>query len=333
MDVMREGGSVNKPPFLEGFNYSYWKARMKAFIKAIDEKAWRSILTGWTHPTTKDEKGNAVPKPEEEWSGDEDKLANNNSKALNAIFNAVDVNQFKLISMCETAKEPWDILQTAHKGTDIVNASKLQMLTTRFEHLRMEEDESIAEFNSKLCDIANEAFALGERYSDAKLVKKTLRSLPARFAYKVTAIEEAKNVEKMRLDELIGNLQTFEMNFKDQKKNRGIALQADYEDLSIKDEIDGDKGINESLALLTKNFNKMLRKINKKNGFGENLKNRNFQKKTFNTQRPEEKKRNKGIQCRECEGFGHIQAECANTLKKKSKAAMVSTWSDDSDES
>ena len=70
----------------------------------------------------------------------------------------------------------------------------------------MEEDECIADFNSKLCDIANEAFTLGEKYSDAKLVKKTLRSLLARFAYKVTAIEEAKNAENMRLDELIDNL-------------------------------------------------------------------------------------------------------------------------------
>ena len=41
--------------------------------------------------------------------------------------------------------------------------------------------------------------------------------------------------------------------------------------------------------------------------------------------------KNKKIQCRECEGFGHIQAECANTLKKKNKS-MNSTWSDgDSD--
>lgn len=33
------------------------------------------------------------------------------------------------------------------------------------------------------------------------------------------------------------------------------------------------------------------------------------------------------IQCRECEGLGHIQAECVNTLKKN-KSDTVS-WSDD----
>ena len=65
------------------------------------------------------------------------------------------------------------------------------MLTSTFEDLRMMDDETISDFNSKLCDIANETFALDEKYSNTKLVRKTLRSLPERFAYKVAAIEEA----------------------------------------------------------------------------------------------------------------------------------------------
>ncbi|PON72887.1 hypothetical protein PanWU01x14_063560, partial [Parasponia andersonii] len=39
----------------------------------------------------------------------------------------------------------------------------------------------------------------------------------------------------------------------------------------------------------------------------------------------------KGIQCREYEGYGHVQAEYANTLKKKTKA-MTTTWSDEESE-
>ena len=35
----------------------------------------------------------------------------------------------------------------------------------------------------------------------------------------------------------------------------------------------------------------------------------------------------KRIQCRDYEGFGHIQSECANTQKRKNKA-LKSTWSD-----
>lgn len=35
----------------------------------------------------------------------------------------------------------------------------------------------------------------------------------------------------------------------------------------------------------------------------------------------------KGIQCRECEGYRHIQSECANALKKNKKS-FTTTWSD-----
>ena len=45
-----------------------------------------------------------------------------------------------------------------------------------------------------------------KRYFDTKLVRKTLRSLPEWFAYKVTAIEEARDVNIMKLDELMRSL-------------------------------------------------------------------------------------------------------------------------------
>ena len=80
------------------------------------------------------------------------------------------------------------------------------MLASRFEDLKMMENETVSDFNSKLCDITNEAFALREKYSNTKLVRKTLRSLPKRFAYKVTAIEKARDLNTMTLDELIGSL-------------------------------------------------------------------------------------------------------------------------------
>ena len=72
MDFLREGGSVQRPPLLDGTNYSYWKARMKAFIKSVDEKAWKAILTGWDHPMTRNDKRESVLKPEVEWTANED---------------------------------------------------------------------------------------------------------------------------------------------------------------------------------------------------------------------------------------------------------------------
>lgn len=81
---------------------------MKAFIKAIDQKVWHSILTSWNHPTTI-EGDKVILKSEVLWSIEEDRLANNNSKTFNAIFNVIDANKFNLISTCESTKEVWNI--------------------------------------------------------------------------------------------------------------------------------------------------------------------------------------------------------------------------------
>lgn len=75
------------------------------------------------------------------------------------------------------------------------------MLMTKFEELRMWDDETIDEFNTKLCEIANKAHSLGEKISEDRLIRKTLRSLSERFAYEVNTIEEAKDVSSMRLDD------------------------------------------------------------------------------------------------------------------------------------
>ena len=149
-----------------------------------------------------------------------------------------------------------------HERTPLVKILKLQMLASRFEDLKMLEHETINDFNSKLCDIANEAFALGEKYSDTKLVRKTLRSLSERFTYKVAAIEEARDVQNMRLDELMGSLQTFELNLKMNKKDKSIAFQVEHHESSNEGNVIDDN--DESLVSLTKNFNKFLKKKMKK---------------------------------------------------------------------
>ena len=129
---------------------------------------------------------------------------------MNALFNAVTNEEFKKISSTETAKEAWTILQTTYEGTKAVNDSKFQRLTTSFEEIKMEEDESFDEFYAKLKDIVNSAFNLGKTIPKPKIVRKVLRSLPKRFHAKITTIEESKDVDKIPLTELVGNLQTYE---------------------------------------------------------------------------------------------------------------------------
>ena len=184
------------PPSFDGINYAYWKVRMRAFLQSLDEKVWQAVEIGWTKPK----------EAPADWDDAKIKAINFNNRALNALFSVVTNEEFKKISSTETAKEAWTILQTTYEGTKAVKDSKLQRLTTSFEEIKMEEDKSFDEFYAKLKDIVNFAFNLGETISEPKIVRKVLRSLPKRFHDKITAIEKSKDIDKIPLIKLVGNL-------------------------------------------------------------------------------------------------------------------------------
>ena len=75
----------------------------------------------------------------------------------------------------------------------------------------MSEDESFDFFYSKLNKVVVSKFNLGEKTEDSKIVRKILRSLPESFHAKVTAIEESKDLDDIKVQELIGSLQTYEL--------------------------------------------------------------------------------------------------------------------------
>jgi hypothetical protein len=68
------------------------------------------------------------------------------------------------------------------------------MLTSRFEEIKMLEEETFEEFYSKISNIRNSMVSLGKSISEVKLIQKILRSLPERFRIKVTTIEESKGL-------------------------------------------------------------------------------------------------------------------------------------------
>ena len=196
---------------------------MRAFLQSLDEKVWQAVEIGWTKPK----------EAPADWDEAKIKAANFNSRALNALFSAVTNEEFKKISSIETAQEAWTILQTTYEGTKAIKDSKLQRLTTSFEEINMEEDESFDEFYAKLKDIVNPAFNLGETIHESKIVRKVLRSLLERFHAKITAIEESKDIDKIPLTELVGNLQTYELGLTmigKTGKGKSMALKAKSSD-------------------------------------------------------------------------------------------------------
>ena len=98
----------------------------------------------------------------------------------------------------------------------------------------MEEDESFDELYAKLKDIVNLAFNIGETIPESKIVRKVLRSLHKRFHAKITVIEESKDIDKIPLIELVGNLQTYELGLTrigKSSKGKNMALKANSNDI------------------------------------------------------------------------------------------------------
>ena len=82
---MEHSHSLVIPPHFDGNNYAYWKVRMKAFLKSLDERIWLFVKNGWERSTTNVAK----------WTTTKKEAASFNSKANNVIFNAILWNNSK----------------------------------------------------------------------------------------------------------------------------------------------------------------------------------------------------------------------------------------------
>ena len=137
----------------------------------------------------------------------------------------------------------------------------------------MEEDESFDEFYAKLKDIVNSTFNLGETIPEPKIVRKVLRSLLKRFHAMIRAIEELKDIDKIPLTELVGNLQTCKLGLTrigKSVKSKSIALKAKSNDT---DESSDDED-SKMKSYITRQFKKFMKNANGK-GFDKDRRQSN----------------------------------------------------------
>ncbi|KAH9762966.1 hypothetical protein KPL70_001008 [Citrus sinensis] len=158
--------------------------------------------------------------------------------------------------------------------------------------------------------------ALGKTFLNSEKVKKIIRSLPKEWRPKRTAIEEAKDLNTLPLDDLIGSLISYEDDLVAEKeheeKKKSIAFKASKYESDGESEPD-----DEELAMLARRFRKFFKKTGERRNF------RNFKN---------HREKKEAITCYECKKPGHIRSECPliNKLKKK---AMVATCDDSEEES
>ena len=194
----------------------------------------------------------------------------------------------------------------------------------------MKENETIVEMITRFTDIVNRLEALEKTYKESEKVMKILRSLPSKWHTKVTAIQEAKDLTKLPMEELIGSLMTYEINLAkklqegEDKKKKSIALKAITKEEEKPSEEDDD------LAFITRKLNKYMR--------SERFRGRKFtsrrdpSKKESSSHGDKEKWEDKrDLVCFKCKKPGHIKYDCPlykSEAKRRMKKTMMATCSE-----
>ena len=123
-------------------------------------------------------------------------------KALFHIHQNVDSNHYEKISKITRSKEAWDIFAKYYEGSDSVKQVKLQLLRRKYELMLMKDDQRITHYFSKLLYVVNQMKACAEVVSDQQVVGKIMRSLTSKFDFIAVAIQEAKDVDTLKIEEL-----------------------------------------------------------------------------------------------------------------------------------
>ena len=151
---------------------------MRSYLQSLGADVWAIVEGGYQYPV-------AVPTDPTERKNYE-----TNAKAVNALLGSLTEPKFVKVMQLNTAKEIWDKIILSYEGDAKVKSAKMQTLRIQYENLKMNNEESIANFFLRLDDIVNRMRNLGETITESTLVEKVLRSLKAKFESKVSALEE-----------------------------------------------------------------------------------------------------------------------------------------------
>ncbi|XP_009782661.2 uncharacterized protein [Nicotiana sylvestris] len=162
---------------------------------ADDSKLWNVIYDRPFVPTNNlGDPVVAIPKMKKEFNDIDRKAIEQNFYAKKILMCSIGPDEYNKISACQSVKDIWEALQTTHEGTTQVKQSKIDMLTTEYELLKIKDDESIQDMHTRFTSIINELHSLGEIIPRNNLVRKILSVLPSSWESKVNVIIEAKDL-------------------------------------------------------------------------------------------------------------------------------------------
>jgi hypothetical protein len=282
-------------PTFSGKNYDNWAFRMKLAFDSYE--LTDIVMNGYTEP--QDE---SILSVDEKKKLDENRQKS--KRALQIIGQALDDSVVGRIKPATTAKQAWDILETAYQGTSKVKIAKLQALRREFENLQMKDSDSIDQFTYRVTELVNQIRQNGDELVDQKVVEKVLRSLPRKFDAIVVVIEESKDLTKYSMDELVGSLKNYEDRL---NRNDNTSLEHAFKTQMTfgRGRGRGNPGFR-GRGRGRNNFQREERKCQDPGG----RRNQNFNSRESNYNQASQRYDKSKIQCYYCKKYGHFANEC-----------------------
>nr|GEV39547.1 DUF4219 domain-containing protein/UBN2 domain-containing protein [Tanacetum cinerariifolium] len=183
------GCYMKRPPLLEPNGFCFWKSRFDTYVKSKDIKLWQVIQTN------------------------------------NFYYEDKDSEKYERVFRCKTAKEVWHTLIITHQGNSQVNNCKIDLFTQEYKKFLISNEEMFDSVFTRFNTVVTSLKYLDPDYTSKNQIRKFLHALPFKWRAKVMAIEEAKDLDTLPLDELISNLKVYEMAL----NNDGVAFKTTKE--------------------------------------------------------------------------------------------------------
>jgi len=316
----------NKPPMFNGDPemFSWWKTKMYSQIIGMDEELW-DILEEGVGNLRLDEEGVALDRKAQ--TAEQKKLYKKHHLIRGTLVAALPHKEYLRMSDKSTAKAIFTSLCSNYEGNKKVKEAKATMLVHQYELFRMKEDESIETMYSRFQTLVSGLQILKKSYVASDHVNKILRSLPAKWRLKVTAIAEAKDLNTLSAKDLIRSYKLLKSRGKSTKALKALEFEVE----STSEDSDEDPEIVQKMAMLSNRLQYLAKKnkrfLSRSNGYKGS------------------RKEEKG--CFNCKKTGHFIAECpdlqkdkskkpiykSNKLKKQIKKSLMATWEDLDNES
>jgi len=200
----------NKPPMFNGDPemFSWWKTKMYSHIMGMDDELW-DILEEGVGDLKLDEEGATLDRKAH--TTEQKKLYKKHHTIRGILVAALPHKEYLKMSDKSTAKAMFASLCSLYEGNKKVREVKATTLVHQYELFRMREDENIETMYSRFQTLVSGLQILKKRYVASDHVNKILRSLPAKWRPKVTAMEEAKDLNTVSVEDLISSLKCHEI--------------------------------------------------------------------------------------------------------------------------